>query len=263
MMPIITPFETGCFCWVELATTDQESAKAFYGQVFGWSAADEATAQREEYTLFLSGDELVGAAYRRRYAIAGLGELPNWSLFVSVDDADAGAARARSLGGRVAAEPFDLGELGRMAVIVDPSGAPICLWEANQHAGFDLQGEENAFCWADLSTPDPDGAQRFYQGLFGWEISAGSNDTSGYLHVLNRGEYLAGISPAESRNANAPPHWLVYFQTADCDGCSAKAQERGAKVHLPPLSLPNVGRVSVLGDPQGAVFAMFEPQNAA
>lgn len=146
-----------------------------------------------------------------------------------------------------------------MAVIQDPTGAVFCIWQAKQGIGIQIAGEANTFCWADLSTADPARAKTFYEGLFGWKLSVGEKDPSGYLHIQNGGEYIGGIPPAEQRNPHIPPHWLIYFLAADCDAATAKAAQLGAATHLPPMSIENVGRMSVVADPQGASFALFTP----
>jgi predicted enzyme related to lactoylglutathione lyase len=131
------------------------------------------------------------------------------------------------------------------------------------HKGIELFGEEGALCWADLSTPDPDTAKTFYEALFDWKIAPGQHDPSGYLHIQNGDDFIGGIQTVAQRNPHAPPHWLIYIQTADCDGAVLKAQSLSARVLMPPVSIPNTGRFAVLADPQGAVFALYEPLAAA
>jgi predicted enzyme related to lactoylglutathione lyase len=113
-------------------------------------------------------------------------------------------------------------------------------------------------CWADLSTPDVARAKDFYAGLFRWQIMAGENDPSGYLHIKNGDHFIGGVPPAQYRNPNAPPHWLPYFTVDDCDAIAAKTKELGGNVHLAPMTMENVGRMALLADPQGAVFAIFK-----
>ena len=79
--------------------------------------------------------------------------------------------------------PFDVFDLGRMAVLQDPTGAAISVWQAKRHTGTGVTGEKGTLCWADLSTPDPDTATRFYSELFGWKMERGNKDPSGYLHI--------------------------------------------------------------------------------
>jgi predicted enzyme related to lactoylglutathione lyase len=145
-----------------------------------------------------------------------------------------------------------------MAVIQDPTGAVISIWEANSHVGTRITDEPGTMCWADLSTPDVDRARQFYEALFGWKISAGDKDPSGYLHIQNGEKMIGGVPPAQFRNPNAPPSWLVYFEVTDVDATAAAATSQGATIHMAPSSIENVGRMAVIGDPQGAVFAIFK-----
>ena len=115
-----------------------------------------------------------------------------------------------------------------------------------------------ALCWADLSTPDPETARRFYADLFGWKITGSERDSSGYLHIQNGEEYIGGIPPAAYRNPNVPPHWLIYIQVADVDATANKAKHAGAALSMGPMTTEGVGRLAIVTDPQGAVFAIFK-----
>jgi predicted enzyme related to lactoylglutathione lyase len=108
-----------------------------------------------------------------------------------------------------------------------------------------------------LSTPDPDQAGKFYAGLFGWELEKSEHDSSGYLHIKNREQYIGGVPPTKHRPAG-PAHWLPYIQVSNCDAIAAKAKQTGATFHLEPMTMEGVGRFAVIADPQGAVFAIFQ-----
>jgi predicted enzyme related to lactoylglutathione lyase len=212
----------------------------------------------ETYTIFRLEDRDAAAAYTMRKEQRDMGVPPNWMLYIRVENADASAARAAELGGKVLAPPFDVMDVGRMAVIQDPTGAVFAAWQPKEHAGIGIAGVPGTMCWADLSTPDVAAAKAFYEGLFGWKIAAGEHDTSGYLHIQNGEAMIGGVPPSQHRNPKAPPHWLVYFQVADVDATAAKAQELGAKIWLQPTSMENVGRMAVMADPQGAALAIFK-----
>jgi predicted enzyme related to lactoylglutathione lyase len=132
------------------------------------------------------------------------------------------------------------------------------VWQPKRHKGVGITGGDGTVCWADLSTSDVETARRFYSDLFGWQIMAGENDPSGYLHIKNGDDFIGGIPPAAHRNPQVPPHWLLYFYMADCNGASAKAKELGGQILLEPMDMPKVGRWSIAKDPQGAVFALFQ-----
>jgi len=250
----------GTFCWVELGTTDQDAAKRFYGSLFGWSFVEYPMGPGDFYTMFKLDGCAVAAGYTMREAERSQGVPPHWNLYVAVEDADATAARAVELGGKVPAGVFDVYTNGRMAVIIDPTGAAFCLWQPNQTQGVGVMGENNSYVWADLSTGDRAGAKKFYEGLFGWKITPGrGKDESTYLHIMAGEKGIAGILPDSHRNPHAPPHWMPYFMVADADSATAKAKELGATVYAAPMNAGEGLRFAVLADPQGAVFALFSP----
>ena len=257
-MPNIEKHTPGTFCWIELATSDQNAAKNFYSKLFGWEADDMPIGENEFYTIFRLNGRDAAAAYTMRSEQKAGGVPPNWLLYVAVDSADESAKLASKLGGKVCAEPFDVMDLGRMAVLQDPTGATIAIWEAKKHAGTLITQEKGTLCWADLSTPDPDKAGNFYSQLFGWKLEKGQDDFSGYLHIKNGEQYIGGVQPLQHRNPNAPPHWLPYFEIANCDTTTATARQLGARAFVDPTTMENVGRWAVLADPQGAVFAAFQ-----
>ncbi len=241
---------------MELSTSDQMAAKAFYVSLFGWDSDDSPMGPNDYYTTFTLQDRNAGACYTLRPDETKLGVPPHWNLYVAVASADAATKRAAESGGRVFCGPFDVATHGRMSTIADPTGAVFSIWEAKQHPGIGVQGQHGSFCWADLATPDPARAAIFYSGLFGWGTQPGQED---YLHIVNGKDYIGGIPPASMRNPDEPPHWMIYFQVDDCDASSAKAKELGANLFFGPTTMERVGRMTYLADPQGAVFALFQP----
>jgi uncharacterized protein len=259
-MPRIDKHKPGSFCWIELSTTDQNAAKNFYSSLFGWEVNDMPMGPDDFYTIFkLQGGDM-SAACTLRPDQRAQGVPPNWLIYVAVDSADAAATRAAQAGGKVLAPAFDVMDVGRMAVLQDPTGATFSVWQAQRHVGITFTGADGTLCWADLSTPDQARAGKFYADLFGWKLSVDTDDDppSGYRHIQNGEDFIGGIPPAAQREPHTPPHWLPYFQTSNCDATAAKAKQLGAKFYLEPMTMENVGRFGVLADPQGAVFAIFQ-----
>jgi predicted enzyme related to lactoylglutathione lyase len=259
-MARIEKHQPGSFCWVELSTSDQNAAKGFYSSLFGWEVNDIPMGPGEAYTIFkLQGGD-VSAACTLRPEQRAQGVPPHWLLYVAADNADASANRAAEVGGKVLAPAFDVMDVGRMAVLQDPTGAVLCVWQAKRHVGVTVTGVDGTLCWADLSTPDQARAAKFYSDLFGWKLTGDTDDDppSGYLHIQNGEEFIGGIPPAAHRDPQTPAHWLPYFLVSNCDASAAKAKQLGAKFYLEPMTMENVGRFGVLADPQGAVFAIFQ-----
>src|SRR5215471_11894214 len=183
----------GSFCWIELSTSDQAAAKKFYSNLFGWTLNDSPMGPNEFYTIFKLNGHDAAAAYTLRKEERDQHVPPHWNLYIQVDSADDAVAKAAKLGGNVLAPAFDVMDVGRMGVIQDPTGAVFCVWQAKKHSGLGVVGENSAFCWADLVTPDPARAEKFYSTLFGWKLEKGDKDPSGYLHIKNGETHIGGI----------------------------------------------------------------------
>ena len=258
-MPHIQKHPPGNFCWVELVTTDQPAAEAFYAKIFGWSANNISVGPDGVYTIFrLEGRDAAAACTLRPDQLQH-GVPPHWGLYIAVENTDAYAARASELGGKVLAGPFDAGDAGRMAILQDPTGATFCVWQPNRNPGTGITALHGTLCWADLSTPDQARAGEFYSGLFGWHIMKEDEDPAhNYWHIKNGEEFIGGIPPASHHRFGTPAHWLAYFNVSDCDATADEARQLGARIYMPPTDFEDVGRISVMADPQGATFATFK-----
>jgi predicted enzyme related to lactoylglutathione lyase len=256
-MANIEKHPAGDFCWIELATTDQNSAKNFYTSLFGWTVDDSPMGPGDFYSMFKLNGRDTGAACTLRKEQQEQGVPPHWTLYIAVNNADEAVVKAGQLGGKVLAPAFDVFEAGRMAAMQDPTGASFCVWQPKANQGTGISGD-GTFCWADLSTPDPQQAAKFYSGLFGWQATTGEHDPSGYLHIKNGEDFIGGIPPANRHNPKMPAHWLIYFQVADCEAVAAKAKQLGANIIMPPRLMENVGTIGIVADPQGVVFAIFK-----
>ena len=248
----------GAFCWIELATSDQSAAKTFYGALFGWTPNDMPMGPGESYTMFKLNGRDAAAGYTLRPEQRAMKVPPHWMLYILVENADASADKVAQLGGTAIVPPFDVMDIGRMAVIQDPTGAHFCLWQPKQSVANSIADVHGTFCWADLSTPNPARAEAFYSRLLGWQFTRDEKDPSGYLHIKNGEHFIGGVPPASYHPPGVPPHWLAYFQVNDVDATANKAKEMGATLLMPPMTMEEVGRWSVIADPQGAVFAIFK-----
>jgi uncharacterized protein len=245
-----TSYAPGTFSWTDLATTDPERAKAFYQGLFGWEAED-VPAGAAPYTMLRIGGRDVAALYGR-----GDIQHPAWLSYVTVEGADAAAARTADLGGQVLQEPFDVFDSGRMALLQDPTGAVFAVWQPRASIGATLVNDPGAMCLNQLETTDLEAAQRFYGELFGWRAERAGTDEVEYWGLYN-GDTLNGTMLQRPPGADGPSHWLVYFTVQDADAAAERIGELGGEVLLAPLPIP-AGRIAVARDPQGAVFALFE-----
>lgn len=261
-MPTITKHTPGSPCWFELSTSDQDAAKTFYSNLFGWSIADNPMGPDMVYTIFKLNGQDAAACCTLQPEQKAQGVPPNWAVYICVENADATAAKITGAGGNVIMAPFDVMDLGRMAVVSDPAGAVFCLWQPGLNTGTQVGGEMSTVGWIELSTTDEKAAAKFYGDVFGWKVTAGkSGATPGpddYGHIENAGAMIGGIPPASMRNPHAPPHWLIYVEVADVAATTEKAKSLGANVFMGPMDIGENGSISVLADPQGAVFALHQ-----
>ena len=251
----------GTFSWVELATTDRQAGVAFYCALFGWEVRDAPIGRNEIYSMFQMRGKDVAAAYTMMADERKLGVPSRWSLYVTVTSADEAAKKATELGATVLAAPFDVMDVGRMAVLQDPTGAVFCVWQAKKHVGAQILNEPGALCWSELTTHDPKAAEAFYTALFGWVAKHGAASTLPDYTELG----LAGQQPGagmlkmpDNMPASVPSYWMPYFQVDDTDASTAKAKELGGSLMAGPSDIPHVGRFAILEDPQGGMFAVFK-----
>lgn len=256
-----TSYEPGIFCWVELSTTDPDAAKEFYGAMFGWDADDMDLPDGGVYSMMRIGDGTAAAIQRLPEAQAGLP--PFWFNYIAVASADETAEAAKTAGGNVHVDPFDVLTAGRMAVVMDPTGAAFGIWEARDQIGATVVNDRGAFTWNELATGDPAAAQAFYEQVFGWKIEPVDTQGGPPYWLIGHEGGAAGrnggmreLAP-EQADAGVPPHWLPYFTVASTDDAVTKAGELGGRTMFGPIDLP-AGRIAVMTDPQGAAFAVFE-----
>lgn len=256
-MPTVTSHALGTFNWPELATKDQDGAKKFYTGLFGWEFKDQDMGPQGVYTIFTLHGSDVAALYTLDANQAAAGVPPYWGTYITVENADAAAAKAKTLGGTVIMEPFDVMEHGRMAVITDPQGATFCVWQAKKHCGIQVFGEPNSLGWTQLNATDTGVAKKFYTELIGWKTQDMPASTGGeYTMWLKADGPAGGMMAMPPQAAGAPSHWLPYFAVTNVDEAAKKGASLGAATYVPPTDIPNVGRFAVLADPQGAAFAV-------
>jgi predicted enzyme related to lactoylglutathione lyase len=245
-----TEYAPGTFSWADLTTTDADGAKAFYTALFGWDAEDTPIPDGGVYTMLSKGGKAVGALSAGRE-----GQPAAWNTYVTVASADDSAEAAAGQGGTVAMAPFDVMDVGRMAVVQDPTGAFLAVWEPRANIGAGVVNEPGALTLTQLNTSDPERAQRFYSGLFGWRFESVGDDETPYWGIYNGDVLNAGMMPLPP-DAGAPSHWLAYFGSESVDDDGGRVAELGGQVIVPPTDVPG-GRILVALDPQGAAFALF------
>jgi predicted enzyme related to lactoylglutathione lyase len=250
-----TNYSPGTFSWIDLTTTDQEGAKAFYGQLFGWQMTDHPVGEGVTYTIARLDGRDVAAISPQPEQQRSAGAPPTWNSYITVGSADEALERARQLGATVHASAFDVFDFGRMGVVQDPQGAFFLVWEPKAHIGAGLVNAAGALAWTELATTDLDASQSFYSELFGWTVEPMEGIEMPYRIIKTAaGNSNGGIRPTVEEERVA--YWLVYFGTDDIDATVEKATAHGGKALAEPMDI-GVGAIAVLQDPQGAVFALY------
>jgi predicted enzyme related to lactoylglutathione lyase len=247
-------YTPGTFSWTDLTTTDQDAAKRFYGELFGWTSVDNPVGDGIVYSMMQLDGADVGAISPQPEQQRDAGVPPTWNSYITVENADAALERAEQLGGGVHAEAFDVMEAGRMGVVQDPQGAFFLVWEPKDHIGAALVNAPGALSWNELATPDIEASARFYSDLFGWTTELISKSPMPYMTIKTRaGRPNGGIRPVMGPE---PPYWAVYFGTDDLDATTDKVSDLGGEKLAGPMEL-GPSRFSYVRDPQGAVFALY------
>lgn len=247
-MPEINVHPPGTFNWIDLAAADAEEAKRFYAGLFGW-IAHEIPVGPGIFTMLMLNGYPVASLYQLSEQHLAHGVPSHWMSYVAVSSVDETTVQAKALGGSVLVSPFEVTNLGRMALILDPTGAPFALWQANTHLGLGLIDEPGTLTWNALRTDDTTKAGRFYTALFDWRASGETNHTI----FLNGDRRIAGMEMTDTG-----PHWLVHFAVADCNRAVKKVEMLGGKVLAPPADMSPMGRRAVVQDSQGGIFSVVQ-----
>ncbi|GAA2047781.1 VOC family protein [Catenulispora yoronensis] len=252
----MTDYAPGTPCWVDLGTSDMEGSKAFYGGLFGWNAEISDDPATGGYGMFL----LDGVPAAGVMPLMSPEQPVAWSTYVSVTDSEATAAKIEASGGKVLVAPMDVTDVGRMAVFVDPGGAAFGTWQPGTFPGAGVVNEPGSLCWDELATRDAATAKAFYPAVFGWgaETNPMGEDME-YTEWKLGGRDVGGMMEMDDKNfpPEVPPHWAVYFATADCQASADKVAKLGGSVTVPPTEIP-VGTFAVCQDPQGAFFSLIQ-----
>jgi predicted enzyme related to lactoylglutathione lyase len=249
-----TPWPPGTPSWVDLQTTDPDSSRAFYSELFGW-----------EFNVGGPETGFYGMATLRGKEVAGIGGMqggmqrPVWTTYLETPDVDATVQKIRDAGGTILAEPMDVMEFGRLAVFADPTGAATGLWQSGTHTGVQLANEPGGLIWNEVMTRDYERAKQFYADVFGYTYSEIGDGGFQYSTMAVDGNTVGGIGllPPDFP-ADIPAHWRVYFAVDNCDDAVDLLVKQGGSVIKPPEDMP-YGRWADVADPQGAMFSVMSP----
>ncbi len=260
-MTEMTEYAPGTFSWVDLGTKDADGAKKFYSGLFGWDFTDYPAGDQGIYSMAQLNGKDVTALYQMGEEQQAQGMPPMWNSYVTVANAAESAEKAKALGGNVLGEPFEVMDAGIMAMVQDPTGAVLAIWEPKTQNGAQIVNEPGSFSWNELATSDSDKAKEFYTGLFGWDTQVQEMPHMVYTTFLNGERMNAGMIQMTEEWEGIPPHWMVYFAVDDCDAGVEKTKALGGSIAVEPFDIEQVGRMAVVQDPQGATFTLIKLVN--
>jgi predicted enzyme related to lactoylglutathione lyase len=253
--------QTGRVVWHDCMTLDMDKSIDFYGKLFGWTTQDfDPGNTGKPYTMIVSGDATIGGYVPMDPAETD-SPPPHWMSYVAVDDVEAALQRTTAAGGTICVPPIEIPTVGKFAVIADPTGGYISPFQSANEPQPELEGPSpvGQFIWEELLTTDPVAATAFYSELFGWKTQEMDMGEMGTYRVQLRGETPESGIMQKPADAPGPSHWLSYVHVEDVDATAAKVNGFGGKTFVPPMDMPDVGRMSVHSDSVGCMFALYKP----
>ncbi|MEP6504073.1 MAG: VOC family protein [Betaproteobacteria bacterium] len=244
--------------WYELMTQDPLAARRFYAAVVGWNIDESPPAgSTMDYRMISAEDALVGGVFTLTADMTGQGARPCWLMYIGVDDVDACAAAIVAAGGRVDVPAFDIPDVGRIAMVADPQGAPFYVMRGSSDENSNAcdPGKAGHGAWHELHAADGAQALGFYMDRFGWGKSGAVDIGPMGLYQLFTidGRDMGGIM---TDAAFPRPAWLVYFRVDGIERAAARIAEAGGQVINGPMEVPGGGWIVNGVDPEGAMFAL-------
>lgn len=259
----------GGYIWYELLTTDADGSKAFYDSVVGWDIASGSDFPGGYRMIGRSDGKMAGGVLPLNDEMQAHGARPMWIGYIHVEDVDAKAAAIKADGGQVHMEPFDIPNVGRVAMVADPVGVPFYIMKPAPPADqpdavsdvFDPVKAER-FRWNELATTDQDGAVDFYTRHFGW-VQDGAmpmGEMGEYTFIQHDGTAIGAIMRKMPQSPTSA--WTYYIGVDDIDRAVGAVRDGDGTILFEPMQIPG-GEYSAGGiDPQGAAFGLVGPRSA-
>ena len=253
----VTEHQAGMLSWADLTTPDLEASRKFYTSLFDLEYEEAPVAPGVVYAMLKKNG-------KPSFAMSGPSNesgdgRASWRGYFTVESTDEKVEKAKALGATIVVGPMDVFTAGRMAVIGDPAGAEFAVWQPRDHIGANVFAEAGALCWTELWTNDTAAAADFYSALFGWSADVNESPTGvDYTMFSIGGRPVGGMLAVQPEWGEVPPNWSIYIGTEDLDASLAKAKSMGANSFMPVMEVPDIGRFTMIQDPQGSSFTLME-----
>jgi hypothetical protein len=254
--------QQGAYIWYELMSPDPEGSKAFYDAVVGWNISEGEAAYNGYRMIGRSDGGFAGGVLPLTAEMQQHGARPTWLGYIYVDDVDQKAAAIEQAGGKALMPATDIPNVGRIAMVADPQGAPFYIMkpippanDPNAQSDVFSPDSEQRVSWNELSTSDPVAARKFYVDQFGW-------GTDEFMDMGEMGEYrfierdgsrigaLCGVMQGQH------PKWRYYIRVPSIAKAKATAEAKGGSIRMGPHQVPTGDWIIIGADPQGAEFAL-------
>jgi predicted enzyme related to lactoylglutathione lyase len=253
----------GRFLWHELLTSNPSQATEFYGKVLGWGNQPWPGQTETPYTLLTKGETPVAGTMALPAEARDAGAPPSWLCYMGTPDVDATVSRAKSLGASVLKEPFDVPEVGRMAILRDPQGAVFAVYKPARDPQPETDPAVGEVSWNELLTTDQDAAFKFYQNLFGWDdIQSMDMGPAGIYRIYGRGGRQYGGMFNKTAEMPMPPNWGIYIRVDDVNAAVPRIKDAGGQILNGPMEVPGGDLIANCMDPQGAAFSVHSKKPA-
>lgn len=262
------PNATGGFIWYELITPDPEASKAFYDAVVGWNIGPAVQEFNGYRMIGRSDGKSAGGVMPLNDEMKQHGARPVWLGYIHVADVDRSAASIEQAGGKTYMAPFDIPDVGRIAMVADPSGAPFYIMTPaprdDSSAQSDVFSTDQAqhVRWNELASSDQDGAVDFYKRQFGWSQDGDMDmgEFGKYRFIQANG---VGIGAIMRKGPQLPVSmWTYYIGVDDIDRAIEAVKSGGGQILHGPMEIPG-GEFSLNAmDPQGVAFGLVGPRKS-
>jgi predicted enzyme related to lactoylglutathione lyase len=252
-----TEHHVGKVIWVELVTPGLATAESFYGGLFGWTFEARHVGSSDYAVAAANGQRIGGIV--EHHLKPGDRKQSSWLTFLSVKNVDATREAVDRDGGKVISPPTTYAGRGRQAVFSDPDGAVFAVLDSSSGDPGDYLAEPGEWIWSSLLAKNPDGAAKFYQEVFGYDVFDLPSDDGAEHVVLSNEDYArAGVNPLPQDAMHRRSHWLNFVRVEDAVEMARKAVTLGGRVLVEPHLDRHGGKVALLADPAGAPFGVLE-----